>query len=87
MWKGECIRQAYSRLMVVILIVTICPQTILLIVARMTRNPLVGVDLLDMVRSIFVCAAGGLHTVAGTICRGLSGWLSGWLSGRHDGGK
>ena len=76
-------RMAYGRLMVVILIVAICPETILLIVARVTGHPFVGVDLLDMVRGIFVQACWRVHALAGTIACGLSG--GGWLSGCHDG--
>lgn len=66
-----------------ILVIAIGPQTILLIVAGMTGHAFVGVDLLDMVRGIFVQAGWRLHTLTGTVGR----WLSGWLSGRHDGRK
>jgi hypothetical protein len=40
--------------MVVILLVAIRPQAIFLIVAWMTWNPLVGVNLFDMVGWVFV---------------------------------
>lgn len=67
-----------------VFVIAICPQAVLLIVPRMTRDPLIGVDLLDVVRGIFVSAAGGLHTITGTIGRGLGGWMSG---GHDEGDK
>ena len=43
-----------------ILVVTICPQTIFLIITGMTRNPFIGMDLLDMGRDLFVDGRGSL---------------------------
>lgn len=71
--------------MVVVLVITICPETIFLIIARMAGDFLVGMDLFDVGGGVLVEDRRRRIVVAGAILlRSHDGQFGGWRRGKES---
>lgn len=64
--------EGHLTLVVMVLVVTVCPETVLFVIVRVAWDPLVCMDLLDMVDFRFLFLGCGVNDVY----RSLADWMS-----------